>query len=422
MPGLLISVRYDPFLDAAGLADIKWNTVQSVSLFPETHAQYAVWAVSDITRKPCWSSALASSGELWIRNKEACCDTDLHSSTGALCGTTQTNYFNSPNKSFCGLTGREVVIQEMHSGERETRDGYISPPPVTPEHSPLRCSVPKAPKSIVATWQNRAVTFMSALRTVSLSLSSLSFSLSIHLASIHLPHSSIHPFLSTLSSECWTDCEAPWSNKMDLTSSSLSSLHPLAAWTALCSAHALHHLALASCAFVFGQHETIRSVLNAASHWASHWFLLTQAGVQPPAQMSHCLHRPFKSACISWAGESKLIAFEQAVWIQPVFTDTPISTEQSEKCGFLYSLSVSSNLKSSFCSIVLIDSMCVAVSTGQTMFIFVLATWRVLSSSWNEEGSWFKGSSGGSGCCWMVGGCCRIEVTITAISRGSTGD
>lgn len=45
-----------------------------------------------------------------------------------------------------------------HGRKRDSHDGYISPSPVTPEHSSLWSSAPKAPKSIVAVLQNRAVT------------------------------------------------------------------------------------------------------------------------------------------------------------------------------------------------------------------------------------------------------------------------
>lgn len=73
--------------------------------------------------------------------------------------------------------------------------------------------------------------------------------------------------------------------------------------------------------------ETIRSVLNAASHWAPLW-LVCQHRLD-----FNCLLKCDSVCCavhsnpteISWIGESKLIRFEQAVQIQPVLTDTPIS-------------------------------------------------------------------------------------------------
>ena len=116
--------------------------------------------------------------------------------------------------------------------------------------------------------------------------------------------------------------------------------------------------------------ETIRSVLNAASHWAPLW-LVCQHRLD-----LNCLLKCDSVCCavhsnpteISWIGESKLIRFEQAVQIQPVLTDTPISRGTEWECVFFTEKpSVPSNMfgKSLFCSSVLQHSLFIAVWTGK---------------------------------------------------------
>lgn len=75
--------------------------------------------------------------------------------------------------------------------------------------------------------------------------------------------------------------------------------------------------------------ETIRSVLNAASHRAPLWLVCQHRLGFNRLLKCDSVYRAAHSnpTRISWIGESKLIRFEQAVQMRPVLTDTPISGE-----------------------------------------------------------------------------------------------
>lgn len=198
--------------------------------------------------------------------------------TRALWGHTN-HHFNSPNKSFCDQNGREAVIHNCMQRKRGSHDGYISPSPVTPEYSLLWSSVSKAPKSIVAVWQNRAVTVcLQEEKTPSVCLSFfmssvfLSFMLYSLNSSVFLFLFFLPPFLPSLFL-----CSFLSHFSLPLLHSSLSvcpslsylfflpsflwlvfssllfspsippSIYPVSHDTALCSAHSLLHVASSSC-------------------------------------------------------------------------------------------------------------------------------------------------------------------------------
>lgn len=89
------------------------------------------------------------------------------------------------------------------------------------------------------------------------------------------------------------------------------------------------HVMCLMCCSCLDSAETIRSVLNAASHRAPLWLVCQHRLDFNRLLKCDSVYRAAHSnpTRISWIGESKLIRFEQAVQMRPVLTDTPISGE-----------------------------------------------------------------------------------------------
>lgn len=147
-----------------------------------------------------------------------------------------------------------------HGRKRDSHDGYISPSPVTPEHSPLWSSAPKAPKSIVAVLQNRAVTIcLHRDRGQTQSYVSLPACL-FFFCFLFFPF-----FLSFFLFFClkgWMDVQIDrFLLPFCISRSGYSSL--LCTHSDPCGSRLM-------CCLCLDSAEAVRSVLNVASHWAPH--------------------------------------------------------------------------------------------------------------------------------------------------------
>lgn len=201
-----------------------------------------------------------------------------------------------------------------HGGGRDSYDGYISPP-VTPEHHSVRSQKPQRARNqsdktelsqcVCIETENRHLACpsvcLSSLRTSFIS-SFLPTSCPLYLAfilSCLLSNLDFHrnPFRFTLLSSLLL-----FNSFLFVIHSFLSScllpppLRPsCVSWSVLCTHSAPCGSSLVCCRCLDSA-ETIRFVLNAASHWAPTLIgVSTQAGFHLPAQMWLCLLPTFRS-------------------------------------------------------------------------------------------------------------------------------